>query len=579
MLVPAAPTRAPRRTPRPSACRKRRRLPLPPPPSLRRPRSRRSNPPRPSTTSRLRLRHRRLRREPSTAPLPPRFAPTRTLLRNSPRRPRRPRPTSARRPSSASRNPSRASRWERFRARTRPSTPSGPSRSRRRPAAPLLPLPPSRPTPRRLSTALHLAAGCASRASPRARAPPRARARSSRPPRLCGRVRSRPPLARRRLSPSSRRRLQRHRLSLQSKPRPPRRPRRRRPQQSLGSPRRAASARPPRKASPSRTRSPPPRRPRRPRRTSCGAWARWKRGCASRRGASPTRGSSARRSRSPAPRRSLSTLLSCVVSRGASHFLAVERAWRARADVASSRSQQGRRDPLHEPRGQHDRRGPCARLPPHVDGRRYARAPRGRPRRLRPPQRLVRPARAALRRARQPADALGRVLPLRRRSARRGDLQRRCVPAIQPPSEPRARTPPAGYLVIPTLTALRHAASYERFCSSVRDVYARTCQLFVHPATIACSRSPYKCVYARPSPSRSRPDAPLPLAARPRRSSTASPTPTLRSSTATSCRSRRTLPARRRRPSSRRSQPGRLRSPRSTLVRPLVLVSSLMSSH
>ncbi|GAA5896152.1 hypothetical protein JCM8208_007541 [Rhodotorula glutinis] len=49
----------------------------------------------------------------------------------------------------------------------------------------------------------------------------------------------------------------------------------------------------------------------------------------------------------------------------------------------------------------------------------------------------------------------------------------------------------AGYLVVPTLTALRHAASYERFCSSVRDVYARTCQLFVHPATIGCSRSPY----------------------------------------------------------------------------------------
>lgn len=67
------------------------------------------------------------------------------------------------------------------------------------------------------------------------------------------------------------------------------------------------------------------------------------------------------------------------------------------------------------------------------------------------------------------------------------------------PSILRARGRPdldarAGYLVVPTLTALRHAASYERFCSSVRDVYARTCQLFVHPATIGCSRSPYKCV-------------------------------------------------------------------------------------
>ncbi|GAA5935316.1 hypothetical protein JCM3775_006236, partial [Rhodotorula graminis] len=49
----------------------------------------------------------------------------------------------------------------------------------------------------------------------------------------------------------------------------------------------------------------------------------------------------------------------------------------------------------------------------------------------------------------------------------------------------------AGYLVVPTLTTLRHAAAYERFCSSVRDVYARTCQVFVHPSTVACSRSPY----------------------------------------------------------------------------------------
>ncbi|TNY22170.1 Proteophosphoglycan ppg4 [Rhodotorula diobovata] len=47
----------------------------------------------------------------------------------------------------------------------------------------------------------------------------------------------------------------------------------------------------------------------------------------------------------------------------------------------------------------------------------------------------------------------------------------------------------AGYLVLPTLAALRHAASYERFCSSVRDVYARTCQMFAHPATVAYLRS------------------------------------------------------------------------------------------
>ncbi|GAA6051745.1 hypothetical protein JCM3770_002711 [Rhodotorula araucariae] len=47
----------------------------------------------------------------------------------------------------------------------------------------------------------------------------------------------------------------------------------------------------------------------------------------------------------------------------------------------------------------------------------------------------------------------------------------------------------AGYLVVPTLSAIQRGASYERFCSTVRDVYARTCQMYAHPATLAYLRT------------------------------------------------------------------------------------------
>ncbi|BGP48276.1 hypothetical protein JCM10450v2_004148 [Rhodotorula kratochvilovae] len=47
----------------------------------------------------------------------------------------------------------------------------------------------------------------------------------------------------------------------------------------------------------------------------------------------------------------------------------------------------------------------------------------------------------------------------------------------------------SGYLVVPTLSALQRGASYDRFCSTVRDVYARTCQMYAHPATVAYLRT------------------------------------------------------------------------------------------
>ncbi|GJN90572.1 hypothetical protein Rhopal_003584-T1 [Rhodotorula paludigena] len=47
----------------------------------------------------------------------------------------------------------------------------------------------------------------------------------------------------------------------------------------------------------------------------------------------------------------------------------------------------------------------------------------------------------------------------------------------------------AGYLVIPTLAAIQRASAYERFCQTIRDIYARTCQLLVHPATLAHMRT------------------------------------------------------------------------------------------
>lgn len=47
----------------------------------------------------------------------------------------------------------------------------------------------------------------------------------------------------------------------------------------------------------------------------------------------------------------------------------------------------------------------------------------------------------------------------------------------------------AGYLVLPSMSALQLGAAFERYCDVTARAYGRTCQTIVHPATIARARS------------------------------------------------------------------------------------------
>ncbi|GAA5875940.1 hypothetical protein JCM3774_005824 [Rhodotorula dairenensis] len=55
--------------------------------------------------------------------------------------------------------------------------------------------------------------------------------------------------------------------------------------------------------------------------------------------------------------------------------------------------------------------------------------------------------------------------------------------------EPTAPILGSGYLVLPTLSALRLGAAFERYCVATAHVFGRTCLTAVHPASIARARS------------------------------------------------------------------------------------------